>query len=500
MGNATSSSGNDSSPKPQPDGPNPDNLSKADLSAVKKALNDVAGKSGFRCETVSWEDAQRGTVGGAVSCWGGNISDVRLWEKNGTLLYTLRSDNWNERLGYVSSADVAVVTGNHVPGGQPFQPVTLRSFLKNFGKYASYAGAECEQLWDEEADQLLTIRFQAVFLPISSDETTEFCTDVYNYNTHSDNDPRNTLLLCTAQGTSVQQDGSGEKKLFIHNVDPSGVVHRYWLEAERSTHKVGGAQKETNEEAAAAAARGKATAMHIGTKAMGTRFNVQMLIQLPCKQKQTRSDDTCSDSSMSESVDDEDDGTNEDGSMPLPSSEYECCATEEALRCDDEEAIMPLESIKKEADLYQSLNDKCDVYEEEKECSKMKKKCISSESRAKKSTAREVKKPTLGTSNAARVSRGSEEDTWKGINNKAPVRDPSQHGTITVTLYYTVAGGIPSPADVEACVADLDSLYKACPSDKKLVDCSEVTAELTVKDMQDIGKKLTEQPYGSKNE
>eukprot|EP00743_Colponemidia_sp_Colp-15_P023139 GILK01032012.1.p1 GENE.GILK01032012.1~~GILK01032012.1.p1 ORF type:complete len:140 (-),score=17.08 GILK01032012.1:10-399(-) len=107
-------------------------------------------------------------------------------------------------------------------------------------------------------------------------------------------------------------------------------------------------------------------------------------------------------------------------------------------------------------------------------------------------------KPALGTSNAARVSRGSEEDTWAGINNKEPSRDPSQHGTITVTLYYTVAGGIPSPADVEACVADLDALYKACPSDKKLVDCSEITAELTVKNMQDIIKKVGDQPYTNK--
>ena len=45
------------------------------------------------------------------------------------------------------------------------------------------------------------------------------------------------------------------------------------------------------------------------------------------------------------------------------------------------------------------------------------------------------------------------------------------------------------------CVKDLDELYKACPSDKKLVDCGEVTAELTVKDMIDINTKLTTQAY-----
>ena len=71
----------------------------ASLEDTKAALDAVASKSGFRCVPVSWEDAQRGTVGGALSCWGGNISDVRLWAKGGQLLYTLRSNNWNERLG-----------------------------------------------------------------------------------------------------------------------------------------------------------------------------------------------------------------------------------------------------------------------------------------------------------------------------------------------------------------------------------------------------------------
>mgnify|MGYP001576986673 FL=1 len=101
----------------------------------------------------------------------------------------------------------------------------------------------------------------------------------------------------------------------------------------------------------------------------------------------------------------------------------------------------------------------------------------------------------IGVSNAARVSRGSEVDVYRGVSNKAPARDPSQHGTITVTLYYTVAGGVPSPDDVAAAVADLDALYKACPSDKRLVDCGEVTAELTVQQTKDITVKLTTQPY-----
>ena len=93
------------------------------------------------------------------------------------------------------------------------------------------------------------------------------------------------ILLCTTQGLAVQQDGRGQQKLFHHSVAINGKIHRHWLEAERSAHKVGGAQKETAAEKADALKRGKATASVIGVRAMGTRFNVLMTVQVPLKQK-----------------------------------------------------------------------------------------------------------------------------------------------------------------------------------------------------------------------
>ena len=74
--------------------------------------------------------------------------------------------------------------------------------------------------------------------------------------------------------------------------------------------------------------------------------------------------------------------------------------------------------------------------------------------------------------------------------DKTPHRDPSQHGTITVTMYHTVAGGVPSPADVDAAVQDIEALYKACAADKRLVDCHEVTSELTVAQTLGISETL----------
>ena len=44
----------------------------------------------YSCKTVSWDDVQRGTVGGGASCWGSNITDTRLWAKDGRSLFTVR--------------------------------------------------------------------------------------------------------------------------------------------------------------------------------------------------------------------------------------------------------------------------------------------------------------------------------------------------------------------------------------------------------------------------
>jgi ubiquitin C len=93
------------------------------------------------------------------------------------------------------------------------------------------------------------------------------------------------VLLCTTQGFALQQDGAGAKQLFHHAVDEENVVHRYWLEAERSDHGVGGAQRESVQERESALRRGKATSSVIGIKAMGTRFNTLMTVQIPLRQK-----------------------------------------------------------------------------------------------------------------------------------------------------------------------------------------------------------------------
>jgi len=200
--------------------------------------------SNYSCKTVSWDDGQRGTgVGGWLSCWGSNITDTRLYAKDGRQLFTVRGDNWNERLGKVTANDLALIASDEDGGGglKELRPVTLRSVLSNISKYGKYTNLGIDSLLDEKLDDAVSVRFQTTFLPVGKGEkqALEFAPEAYNYNTMDDEDPRNLVLLCTTQGLAIQQDGRGAKKLFHHAKD-DGTIKRFWLEAESSSHKVGG--------------------------------------------------------------------------------------------------------------------------------------------------------------------------------------------------------------------------------------------------------------------
>merc|ERR1719502_1819444 len=106
--------------------------------------------------------------------------------------------------------------------------------------------------------------------------------------------------------------------------------------------------------------------------------------------------------------------------------------------------------------------------------------------------------PPVGKANAARVSRGSMVDRVdKTVQVRTPTRDASQHVTVTVVIYNTVAGGVPSAEDVKAAVDDMEQLYASCGWKGKLTDegADFMKKELTVSDTLTIAGKLAEQPY-----
>lgn len=428
--------------------------------------------AGYSCKVVSWDDVSRGTAGGSLSCWGANITDTYLKSKNGTNLFTVRSDNWNEKLGVVPADQIAVVAG--AGGRGPVQPVTLRHVLQGLGHFGGYSGLEAgTNLFDANLDAKCSIRFQTTFIPVQGDGDAlaklEFATEAYNYNTMDDSDPRNLVLLCTSQGVAVQQDGSGAKKLFHHAVDDQGQIHRYWLEAEESKHKVGGEQRETEEERAEAQARGKATSSVIGIKAMGQRFNVLMTIQVPLQQSRSiRS--------------------------PLAWSPWSPWSPWSSASSDGMAAApggAPLKTSSKSSTIFHLFSGKApsakkaatmySAYAEERSC------------RRRLSIGTTV----TGESTAARVSRGSEYDRWQGLSVKSPKRNASEHVTVTVVLYNAVKGGVPSAGDVLAAIDDLESLYRSCSETGQLADHTFdfMKEPLKVDDVNQISAKLTYQPY-----
>lgn len=57
------------------------------LQEINNSLQGAGGHyRGYSCKTSSWDDVQRGTVFGGLSCWGANITDTRLWAKDGRSL------------------------------------------------------------------------------------------------------------------------------------------------------------------------------------------------------------------------------------------------------------------------------------------------------------------------------------------------------------------------------------------------------------------------------
>jgi huntingtin len=421
---------------------------------------------------VSWDDVQRGTVGGGLSCWGSNITDTRLYAKDARPLFTVRGDNWNERLGKVSTSDIALVANDSGGGGgvDSLKPFTLREFLSRPSSFGSYNNLTASSLADADLDKTVSVRFQTTFLPVdasTSRGTLQFAPEAYNYNTRSDDDPRNLVLLCTSQGLAVQQDGSGAKKLFHHAVDPDGRTKRYWLEAEASDHKVGGEQRETKEEREDALARGKATSSVIGLQSMGTRFNTLMTIQIPLQQKPQ---ENMPPAPCSAAFGGFGGGGFAGGGFGGGIPTFSMCAAP-ALGA---------------------------AYAPGPQGGNFGGPKVKSKARGRGAPRRMVAAAPTGKSSAARVSRGSAVDEtvpYEGLKVKDAKRHENEGITVTIVFYYVCAGGVPSESDVVSAINDLENMYRGVENsnlgDEKF---DFMKSELTVNDANQIAAKITEQP------
>ena len=239
------------------------------------------GKSEYHATNVSWNDNSRYNN----SAYGANITDARLVPHNNSLgnFAVIRPKNFNDKLGKVSSSDICVIVDNK----SSLRPVTLKEFLKNFNTITTEFGkVSSNPLPDDFSSSLddeISIRFQTVFIPVEGDNT-EFIPETYNYQTKDNSDPKNIILLCTSQGTFVQQDRVGSQKQYLQKLGENGVLMDTVLDARPSRHGITTSQTDTVEEAAEAVANGLATTTVLGHKSMGIGFNRLMTIQIPLKQ------------------------------------------------------------------------------------------------------------------------------------------------------------------------------------------------------------------------
>ena len=424
--------------------------------AINAALKATGGvHAGYSCHFVSWDDVKRGTNDdGSLSCWGANITDTRLCAKDGRQLFTVRSDNWNEKLGTVDASDVALITGNTHGGKTVLAPVTLRDFLRRIGDHGEYVGLSPKQsLCDEELDAKVSIRFQTTFLPISEadGDAIEFATSAYSYATRDANDPKNLVVLASSQGIAVQQDQVGDAMIYHHQVSDDGKISRHWLEAEKSRHAVGQQQVESEHERQDALKRGKATSCVIGPRCVGTRFNALLTVQIPLQQRisaQRRGPDLWT--SM---------GLQAKHGMSAQMPSYGMSA-------------QMLDQVEVEEECMQALcYEMCEqmAMDEEEDIDEILSLECNSEVRCR-SMKRGGSGSVVGEANAARVSVGSRVAKDAGSHKlrvteadseQTLARHPSEHVTITVIFYYTVKGGVPSKEDVVRAIDDLESMYRA---------------------------------------
>lgn len=267
------------------DGANNDSEEPADITNQRQ-LHAVcqAHNSKYCAKFVSWNDCSRQQN----SCWGNNITDVRLKGKNGEEFLVVRPQNFNERIGKVKASQVMLLVDRQNQDAEPLERISLAEYLTKAGAYGEYAGVPPNLDLSLAADEEVGIRFQAVFLPVEAGETIEFYNEAYNYQTTSEENPRNLILLGTTQGTFFQHDGPNAVAQYLHEMQPDGLWQRCFLEASATNHKVEMGQWETDHERSTALASGKAATMAIGTPAMGIGFNRLMTIQVPLAQKKKR--------------------------------------------------------------------------------------------------------------------------------------------------------------------------------------------------------------------
>ena len=429
---------------------------------IAKVLD--ANTTGLVAQGVSWVDASRGSVaspytasGYAPSSVGKNIADMWVVQEGQTLT-VIRPPNLNERVGTFDTREFAIMENDPASHGT-LRTTTLASYLQKNGLYNA-------QL-DGEAELGVETVFVQVGAPGSATDTAQLCTKVLSYDTRSRLDPQNLIIVASLQGTSIGQNEPGANPVFLRSFDLDGAGNpavgldgklielERMLDVEASPHKVGGEQRDTDEQRADARARGKAESARLGLAAFGQHSNILMSVQVPRVRTPLPPSPTRGVLSFNSS------GVkllNADASMGPPPKKL--CAKKggKSLSADD-----PSD------DDDQSVSDDQPVYRSMSAPSGDDATDLGMDAGALRSLGADVAKtgPKAGIANAARASLGRVVRKWGGLGAASNER-ANQKIRVQITFYHTVSGGLPSPTDIMSAVADMKAAYAACKSAQTL--------------------------------
>ena len=464
------------------------------LDGINRSCRNRGGRYGqYSCKRVLWDDSSTATPFGTSSA-GLNIADIYLKAKDGRALFTVRPDNWNEKLGCLGADKIAVPTTN--------EPAVLSDVLRNIGTHVKHAGLDhSTSLHSPELDPGVLIRFQTTFLPRmglfgAHPKIAELC----SYQATSDQ--KNLLLLCTRQGLSVQQNGARATKLSHHSVSFGTSRHsHHWLESEGSTNSVG---QETAQDRAGVFTRGKVIPSGIGPQCLGNRSDCLMTVEVPLQQEQTQVLERTTSNGVGGSTLGLFGSRSLACGTPAPSpfgppaqapfNPFERVAA--PVPCESSVPIPFAPSPGQEVSNAAGV-DKNDTFGtldgvggstlglfgwRSQACGKPAPSPFGPPVQAPFNPFQGastlvpfessvptpcVPSPGQEVSNGAGVKKNDTNDGWSGFKVRSPKRHESQRITITIMLFKVVSGRVPSEADVLAAIDELENLYVACSAKQR---------------------------------
>jgi hypothetical protein len=178
------------------------------IAQMKNQSTELLARHNLNYQNVGWDDVSRAFN----SSIGSNISDWSFMLKDGITLPFIRSPNYTDKTLTISAKDMAIIVGNERPGGN-LNAITFQNYLENYGKYTPSVPDSVDL--SAGPDELVSIRFIGVIVPENADGSQEVVPTAYNYQTTSDENPKNILGASFHMGVGTTSDGAGKKKVYL---------------------------------------------------------------------------------------------------------------------------------------------------------------------------------------------------------------------------------------------------------------------------------------------